>query len=59
MKYIFIFIIAVTFSSCACQKEIQKPLSLTEFKNDINSSIIDGFYNNDTVGISQTIYLLK
>lgn len=27
-------------------------------KNDINTSIIDGFYDNDTTGISKTIYIL-
>jgi uncharacterized lipoprotein YajG len=31
----------------------------TEFVNELNASIIDGFYNNDTTGISKSIYLLK
>ncbi len=28
-------------------------------KDDINNSIIDGFYDNDTTGIGDKIYLLK
>jgi uncharacterized lipoprotein YajG len=31
----------------------------TEFVNELNASIIDGFYHNDTTGISKSIYLLK
>jgi hypothetical protein len=51
MKYIILLVIG-----CSEPKPINTD---TPFKDDINNSIIDGFYNNDTIGKSHLIYLIK
>jgi hypothetical protein len=48
-------ITSVLFHSCSTPQQV----NTTSFKDELNDSIIDGFYNNDTTGISQTIYLIK
>ena len=48
MKYIILLVIGCS-----------EPKPDTSFKDDINNSIIDGFYNNDTIGKSHLIYLIK
>jgi hypothetical protein len=53
MKYIILLSFFIT--SCSTPK----PINDTSFKDDINNSIIDGFYNNDTIGKSHLIYLIK
>jgi hypothetical protein len=54
MKYIILLSFFIT--SCSTSKPINP---YTSFKDDINNSIIDGFYNNDTIGKSHLIYLIK
>lgn len=58
-KYLLIFI-TLLITSCSLTKQpahsYDKNFSL---KDEINKSIIEGFYNNDTTGISKNIYLLK
>ena len=34
-------------------------IPVTSVKDDINNSIIEGFYNNDTIGKSHLIYLIN
>ena len=51
MKYIILLVIG-----CSDPKPINTD---TSFKDYINNSIIDGFYNNDTIGKSHLIYLIK
>jgi len=66
MKFIFSLILAATLTSCACT-ENQKSnivygyttLRYTEFKDELNASVIEGFYDNDTTGKSHKIYMLK
>ena len=62
MKYLIIIICLYLFS-CTTVKTVNQNISmlnnLPNFKNELNKSIIDGFYNNDTIGISKTIYLIK
>ena len=48
MKYIILLVIG-----CSDPKPINTD---TSFKDDINN---DGFYNNDTIGKSHLIYLIK
>ncbi len=58
-KYLLI-LVTILITSCSSTKQsfstYDKNFSL---KDDINLSIIDGFYNGDTTGISKNIYLLK
>lgn len=46
MKYIFPLLITLLFSSCTTEKQtcVYKYVSL---KDDINQSILEGFYDND------------
>ena len=53
IKILIIIFIAIFVSSCKVQHQY------ISFKDDVNKSIIDGFYNNDTTNISKTIYLLR
>jgi len=50
-----LLLILLLFSSCVTTKQFEP----TSFKDDINASIIDGFYNNDTTNLSGTIYLIR
>lgn len=52
MKYILI-VISFCLSSCVVQ---EKPYSI---KDEINNSIIDGFYDNDTTLITIQTYFVK
>jgi hypothetical protein len=54
MKYLIIILICLC--SCKATETIKKPIA---FKDDLNKSIVDGFYNNDTTGISKNIYFLR
>ena len=54
MKYIILLSFFIT--SCSTPKPINTD---TSFKDDINKSIIDGYYNNDTIGKSHLIHLIK
>ena len=57
-KLIFLFLFVLI--GCVSNKPITKSDIIAETSiSDINNSIIDGFYNNDTIGISNKIYLLK
>jgi hypothetical protein len=52
MKKLFVLLLVIT--SCSAPKSVT-----FDFREDINQSIIEGFYNNDTTGIGSSIYLLK
>lgn len=59
MKYIF-FALLIFLASCTCTKETTYTYSPDfSFKEELNASVIDGFYDNDTIGKSNEIYLLK
>ena len=59
MKYfIFIFILMI-LNACSMKRVHIYEEELHTFKDDVNKSIIDGFYDNDTTNISETVYLLK
>ena len=59
IKYLLI-LATILITSCSSTKQsvstYNKDFSL---KDEINQSIIDGFYNGDTTSISKNIYLLK
>ena len=57
MKYIFILLIAVLFSACTTEKQISECKGDT-LKDDINQSIIDGFYDNDSEK-AKSAYFIK
>lgn len=41
------------------QREMIESTSDNIFVNDLNQSIIDGFYGGDTTGIGKNIYLIR
>lgn len=53
-----IIIISIFLFSCNSEKQISL-IDTSFFKNEINKTIIDGFYENDTTGIGDKIYLIK
>lgn len=56
MKKIIILILITLYGCSSTKHTVYK--EIPSFKDDINKSIIDGFYNNDTTNIGN-IYLLK
>ncbi len=62
MKKIIILILITLYGCSSTKHTVYKEISVYEeissFKDDINKSIIDGFYNNDTTNVVD-IYLLK
>lgn len=60
MRILIVLMFLITMNSCVVNK--QKPFVYHDtfsLKDDINNSIIDGFYDNDTIGISKNIRLLR
>jgi len=58
-KYLLL-ILSFFIVSCSSTKQTVSTYDKNySLKDDINKSIIDGFYNGDTIGISKNIYLLK
>ena len=57
MKKIIIFL-GIIFTSCQSERLVVK-VTVKTLTQDINESIVDGFYNNDTVGLTSKIYLVK
>jgi hypothetical protein len=58
MKKIIIFL-GIILTSCQSERLVVKVTVKTTLTQDINQSIVDGFYNNDTVGLTSKIYLVK
>jgi hypothetical protein len=60
MKYLLICLMVLIFG-CSTTKENFNVIDNNEFslKNELNQSIIDGFFNNDTTGISNNFYFLN
>ncbi len=58
MKNIIILLVILTLASCQSQKNVTKVVVKT-LKEDINESIIDGFYNSDTTGLMAKGVLIK
>jgi hypothetical protein len=58
MKYI-LFLLILACSCSTTNQTYNKFNYNVSIKDDLNAAIIDGFYDNDTVGISNNIYLIK
>jgi hypothetical protein len=58
MKKIIIFL-GIILTSCQSERLVVKVTVKTTLTQDINQSIVDGFYNNDTIGLTSKIYLVK
>jgi hypothetical protein len=58
MKKIIIFL-GIILTSCQSERLVVKVTVKTTLTQDINESIVDGFYNNDTIGLTSKIYLVK
>jgi len=58
MKKIII-LLGIILTSCQSERLVVKVTVKTTLTQDINESIVDGFYNNDTTGLTGKIYLVK
>lgn len=56
MKYLLIVLVFLTISCSSTKESIYTYDKNFSIKNEINQSIIDGFYNGDTTGVSKNIY---
>jgi len=62
MKKTLLILLLFISLSCSVTKpkqEVYKFNNEFSLKDEINKDIIEAFYNNDTTGISNQIYLLK
>ena len=57
MKKIII-LLGIILTSCQSERLVVK-VTVKTLTQDINESIVDGFYNNDTVGLTSKNYLVK
>lgn len=59
MKNIII-LLSVVFTLTSCQSErVVVRVSVKSLTEDINESIVDGFYNGDTTGLASKGVLIK
>ena len=56
-KYILIALIFI--GGCLSTTETELAFNGSILKDEMNESVIDGFFDGDTTGISKDIYLLK
>lgn len=60
MKSIIILLLLVILTLSSCQSErVVVRVSVKSLTEDINESIIDGFYNGDTTGLASKGVLIK
>lgn len=58
MKKIIILLVILTLASCQAERVVVK-VTVKSLKEDVNESIVDGFYNGDTTGLMAKGVLLK
>ena len=58
MKKIIILLVILTLASCQAERVVVK-VTVKTLKEDVNESIVDGFYNGDTTGLMAKGVLLK
>ena len=58
MKNIIILLVILTLASCRSERVVVK-VKVKTLTEDINESIVDGFYNGDTTGLMAKGVLLK
>lgn len=59
MKKIIILLSVIILASCQTQRTVVKVTVNKSFTDDINESIVDGFYNGDTTGLASKGILIK
>ena len=59
MKHL-LFILAILLTSCSIEKPLINICNAdSSFKDDVNKSIVDGFFDGDTTNIPKNTYFLK
>jgi|APGre2960657444_1045066.scaffolds.fasta_scaffold380898_2 hypothetical protein len=58
MKKIIILLVILTLASCQSERVVVK-VTVKTLTEDINESIVDGFYNGDTTGLVAKGILIK
>jgi hypothetical protein len=58
MKKIIILLVILTLASCQAERVVVK-VTVKTLKEDVNESIVDGFYNGDTTGLASKGILIK
>lgn len=60
-KILYLILLFYVGSGCSTIKNniANNEILNNSLKNEINTSIIDGFYNNDTINVGNSIYLLR
>jgi hypothetical protein len=58
MKKIIILLVILTLASCQSERVVVK-VTVKTLKEDVNESIVDGFYNGDTTGLMAKGVLIK
>jgi hypothetical protein len=58
MKNIIILLVILTLASCRSERVVVK-VKVKTLTEDINESIVDGFYNGDTTGLASKGILIK
>lgn len=58
MKKIIILLVILTLVSCQSERVVVK-VKVKTLTEDINESIVDGFYNGDTTGLMAKGVLIK
>jgi hypothetical protein len=58
MKKIIILLVILTLASCQAERVVVK-VTVKTLKEDVNESIVDGFYNGDTTGLMAKGVLIK
>ena len=58
MKKIIILLVILTLASCQAERVVVK-VTVKTLTEDINESIVDGFYNGDTTGLMAKGILIK
>jgi hypothetical protein len=56
MKKYIIALIFISLASCAMTKQTTKTFS---FRDEVNNSIIDGFYDGDKTQLPKAVFLLN
>ena len=59
MKKIIILLVILTLASCHTSQRVVVKVKVKTLTEDINESIVDGFYNGETTGLMAKGVLLK
>ena len=59
MKKIIILLSVIVLTSCHTTQRVVVKVTVKSLTEDINESIVDGFYNGDTTGLMAKGVLIK